>query len=71
MAQIGMTETLSRAAKPVLNFELWSFEFVSSFDIRISDLLPLPPQARMILPFIVPPEVLAVINRLAYRVKSG
>jgi len=38
-----MTKTSLRAplkrlkASSVLNFEFWSFEFVSNFDIRISD----------------------------------
>jgi hypothetical protein len=35
-----MTETLSPLRNSVLNFEFWSFEFVSDFEIRISDFLP-------------------------------
>jgi len=34
-----MLETLSRFGRSVLNFELWSFEFVSDFDIRASNSL--------------------------------
>jgi len=35
-----MTETLSQRDGPVSNFWFWSFEFVSGFEIRISDFRP-------------------------------
>jgi len=55
----------------LLNFVLRSFELVSSFGIRISDLLLFPPQTRIVLPSENLPNVVGVINRLAYRVKSA
>jgi len=39
--QIFKTETLDAAGIAVWNFEFRSFEFVSNFDIRISDLTQL------------------------------
>ena len=35
--QAGMTETLTPLGGSVLNFGLWTFEFVSDFVLRISD----------------------------------
>jgi len=65
MTEIRMTKTLPQAARPVVNFELWSFVLVSDFDIRISDLLLLPPQTRIVLALDDPPDVLGAVGRLA------